>query len=240
MKSAMDVAMDRSTVDALSWRLASELVRRHSSHLFLNREHPGGGLYDCLSIRSRRSPGGSVLLNRNGTIQVHGRFDGGESDWAATGWDYYMRADPRAFLLALESASGLPPPPTVPPSTPAVLTYRVFAVLAALASKTVEPYDFQQAYRDSSGDDEGPNDAIDAFPAAARRLRSERASDAPATESGLRYWMVWQGGRPLLAVERDHGLVWTPRADQPQELMQMYRRSGRRPELTTLSLLATN
>src|SRR5437588_367965 len=34
---------DRSVVEAASWRLASELVRRHPTALRLIRGHPGGG-----------------------------------------------------------------------------------------------------------------------------------------------------------------------------------------------------
>lgn len=83
-------------------------------------------------------------------------------------------AEPRAFLLALEDAAGLEAPPSIPSSSPPVLLYRVFATLAALTSKATAPYSFEQGYIDSSGWDEGPNGAIDAYPAAARDLAAAR------------------------------------------------------------------
>lgn len=157
----MQFSTDRSTVDALSWRLASELLRRHP-HLSLNRGHPGGGMYDCLMIASSVSSP-NIFLNRVATIQIHGRFDGGESDWRAATWELYLHADPKEFLLALEASAGLMAPQSVPATTGPVLLYRVFAALSALSSKSTHPYAFEQGYIDSSGDDAGPNSAVDAF-----------------------------------------------------------------------------
>ncbi len=97
------------------------------------RTHPGGGQYDCLTITGTRGDGGTIQLNRNGTIQIHERFDGQPaSGWDATGWDEYLRSDPRDFLDRLERAAGLPRPDHVPPSDPTTLTYRVLpAALSA-------------------------------------------------------------------------------------------------------------
>jgi hypothetical protein len=139
-------------------------------------------MYDCLMIGSGSNLP-NVMLYREGTIQVHGRFDGGESDWRAATWEQYLRAHPAAFLLALEASAGLPAhSPTV--STRPVLLYRVFAVLSALTSKIPSPYVFEQAYVDSSGDDDGPNDAIVAFPAAVAELSKTRSMQ-PRSEPGL-------------------------------------------------------
>ncbi len=41
-----------SVVEAASWRLGSELVRRHPHHLVLLRTHPGDGQHDCLTPTS--------------------------------------------------------------------------------------------------------------------------------------------------------------------------------------------
>src|SRR5579875_1503510 len=90
---------DGSVVEAASWRLASELCRRHPGRARLFRGHPGGGMYDVLWIIGS-GPGNhlDIRLNRVGTIQVHGRFDGCPPEWPATPWDEYLRSDPRMFL----------------------------------------------------------------------------------------------------------------------------------------------
>lgn len=230
----VDYPPDRSVVDALSWRLASELLRRHPHDLWLNRGHPGGGLYDCLMIGSG---GGSpkLMLNREGTIQIHGRFDEGASNWRPATWEQYLRADPAAFLLDLEASAGLPARSPAASSRP-VLLYRVFAVLSALTSKHPDPYVFEQAYIDSSGYDDGPNDAIAAFPAAAAELAKARSVE-PRTEPGFDYWMVFRRGEPQWAFERSSARVWTHKSSKSADLMKLYDQAGRDIHLTAFALL---
>lgn len=225
---------DRTAIDALSWRLGSELVRRHPHNLGLDRGHPGDGLYDCLMIQSRINPV-RIMLNRVGTIQVHGTV-GSKSDWLPASWEQYLRADPKAFLLDLERSAGLRAPSSIPATTVPVLIYRLFATLSALRSKTISPYTFEQGYIDSSGYDAGPNSAIDAFPAAAARLREER-SKRPDEEPGFKYWMVFEEGEPRLAFEREAGSVWTATTSQPASLMVLYDKWGRNVDQTALRLM---
>ena len=191
-------------------------------------------MYDCLMIGSGSNMP-NMMLNREGTIQVHGRFDGGESDWRAATWEQYFRADPATFLLALEASAGLPAQSPMASTRP-VLLYRVFAVLSALTSKIPSPYVFEQAYVDSSGDDDGPNEAIVAFPAAATELSKARSME-PRSEPGFDYWMVFRQGQPYWAIERHTGRVWTSKKGKPADLMQMYARSGRDIQRTALALL---
>lgn len=110
---------DQSVLEAVSWLLASELVRRHPTETRLFRGHPGGGQYDLLWIRQVPDGNGDVSLNRNGTLQVNGRFDGGdELTWRPTEWDEYLAADPSEFLERLEDAAGLRRPSHVPAAMP--------------------------------------------------------------------------------------------------------------------------
>src|SRR3954452_23260694 len=102
---------DRSVLEAASWRLASELIRRHPEVLRLIRTHPGGGQSDCLWIMPVSGERGDVRLNREGTIQILERFDGRPAEsWGPVEWDEYLRADPRSFLGEMEIAAGLPVP----------------------------------------------------------------------------------------------------------------------------------
>lgn len=144
--------IDRSVLEAASWRLGSELTRRHPDTARLIRAHPGGGQYDCLWLIPTAGDKGNVQLNRNGTIQVLERFDGRPADdFEPVEWDEYLRADPRDFLDRLETAAGLPLPQQIPAATHATLTYRILAAIASTAVKSVHPIEIQLGFIDSSG-----------------------------------------------------------------------------------------
>ena len=233
----MDEWIDRSVLEAASWRLASELVRRHPNTTRLLRTHPGGGQYDCLTMTSTTTRGGTIQLNRHGTIQVHERFDERPVEgWEPTEWDEYLRADPREFLDRLERASGLTRPAHVPSSVPMTLTYRVLAALAATAVKSVHRIEIKSGYIDTSGYGGGPNDALDSFPSLPGDLRRARDGDLFG-EPGYRFWIVMRDGVPILAFEQDMGMAWTPHHEEGLDLMAKYRRSRRNLLVVTLELL---
>lgn len=229
--------VDRSVLEAASWRLASELVRRHPATTRVLRTHPGGGQYDCLTITSPTGQGGSIQLNRNGTIQVHERFDSGPVDgWEPTEWDEYLRADPRDFLERLERAGGLPRPAHVPSSVPMTLTCRVLAALAATAVKSVRRVEIQSGYVDSSGYGGGPNAILDSFAAVPDDLRRSHNGDLFG-EPGYRFWIVMRDDVPILAFDQDTAMSWTKHHKQGIDLMESYRRSRRNLLVVTLDVL---
>lgn len=235
--SSMAPWIDRSVLEAASWRLASELVRRHPLTTRVLHTHPGGGQYDCLTVTSPTTNGGKIHLNRNGTIQVHQRFDDlSEPQWEPTSWDEYLRADPREFLDGLERAAGLPTPPHVPPSDPMTLTYRVLAALAASAVKSVHPIEIHSGYIDTSGYGGGPNDALDLFPAIPDELRRSRAADLFG-EPGYRFWLVLRDRVPILAFEQDEGMAWTAHHAEGTDLLGLYELSRHNVLVVTLELL---
>ncbi len=229
--------VDRSVLEAASWRLASELVRRHPATTRILHTHPGGGQYDCLTITSPAGDGGTVQLNRRGTIQVHTRFDGQEgNEWPPTEWIDYLAADPREFLDRFERASGLPAPAHVPASSPTTLTYRLLAALAATGLKTVHPIEIQSGYLDTSGYGAGPNDALDSFPAIPSELRQDQHDDLFG-HAGNRFWIVLRNRVPILAFEQDTGLAWTQHHGESFDVMRRYERSRRNLLIVALKLL---
>lgn len=227
---------DPSVLEAVSWRLASELVRRHPNATRLIRGHPGGGQSDCLWILPTAGATGDVRLNRNGTIQILERFDGKTAAWPPTEWDEYLRADPRAFLDRLEMAAGLPKPHKVPTAAPVTLTYRILAAIASTAIKSVHPIDIQLGYLDTSGYGEGPNEALDAFSAIPHELREPRADDFHE-EPGYRFWILLRDDVPILAFEQRQGLAWTQHHNVSWPLMALYDESRRHLLVTALKLL---
>lgn len=228
--------MDRSVVEAASWRLASELVRRHPTALRLIRGHPGGGQSDCLWLLPLVGEHGDIRLNRVGTIQVLGRFDGRPADeWRPTDWTEYLFADPRQFLDRLDRSAGLPSPSQVPSATPTTLTYRVLAAITATAFKTVHPVEIQEGYVDSSGYGGGPNENLDAFPIDPQRLRPQ--PDDFFDQSGYRFWIVVRDGAPVLAIDQTDASAWTSHTPKPFPLMDLYKQSRRHILTTTLEVL---
>ena len=221
--------LNRTVIEAASWRLASELARRHPTEIRIVRGHPGGGQYDVLWLRrlgeGNQVDPGNVPLNRNGTIQIHGRFDGEPvGDWESTRWDEYLSADPLEFLLRLEAAAGLRPPATTPSSTPATLTYRVLAAIAATAVMSVHPIDIQPGFIDAS-DWCGPNSKLDAFP-----IDSARLVPGPNDlygEPRYRFWIVVRGDQPLIAIDQADATAWSAISSEPFNLVDLYQASGR-------------
>lgn len=226
-----------SVLEAASWRLASELVRRHPQTLRILRTHPGDGQYDCLTITMPDLQGGTIQLNRNGTIQVQetfGRVDA--APWEPTDWDEYLRDDPRSFLVRLEAAAGLQAPLHVPSATALTLTYRSLAALTATAVKSVHPIMVHSGYFDTSGYDAGPNALLDAFTGIPQHLRDPRRDDLFG-EPGYRFWIVTRNEVPILAIEQVEGLAWSTHHIEPINLIHEYQRSRRSINVTALELL---
>lgn len=232
----MQEQFDRSVVEAASWRLASELVRRQPTTLRLIRGHPGGGQSDCLWLLPLAGNDGDVRLNREGTIQVLERFDGRPADeWRPTEWTEYLFAEPRAFLDRLERAAGLPSPSQVPTATPRTLTYRVLAAIAATAFKSVHPIEIQEGFIDTSGYGGGHNENLDAFPIDPERLRA--GPDDFFDEAGYRFWIVVRDQVPILAIDQADSFAWTSHGSTPVEVMALFKKSRRHVMVTTLELL---
>lgn len=230
-------ASDGSIVEAASWRLASELFRRHPHTLRLIRAHPGGGTYDCLWLRPVQSNApGSIFLNRVGTIQIHDRFDGrGQSGWNMVTWEQYYETHPRDFLLRFEDSAGLAAPSVTPVSTPASLTYRVMACLVATSIKTLEPITIEQGYIDTSGYGGGPNASLDLFEQIPVDLRTKKSDDF-LDEPGFRFWIVLRGVEPILVFEQESGFVWTRHNQAAFSVMELYQESRRNLIVTALKL----
>jgi hypothetical protein len=228
---------DRSVLEAASWRLASELVRRHPDTTRLIRAHPGGGQSDCLWLLPTAGPDGDIRLNRNGTIQVLERFDGRPADaWRPTEWAEYLAADPREFLHRLETVAGLPVPQVVPAATPTTLTYRILAAIAATAFKSVHPIEIQPGVIDTSGYGGGPNDALDGFGAISQDLLRPRSGDFYG-EPLYRFWIVLRDEVPVLALEQSEGWAWTQHHDVGFSTMGLYEESRRHLLVTAMKLL---
>jgi hypothetical protein len=228
---------DRTVIEAASWRLASELMRRHPNEARLIQGHSGGGQYDLLWILGLDNSRLDIRLNRTGTIQVHGRADGSPHiDWAPTPWREYLEAEPRTFLTKLERAAGWTAQNNVPSSTNITLTYRVLATLASFGMKTVHPIVIEMGYIDSSGMGGGPNQWLNEFDVPLK-LRDRREDDFYG-EPGYRFWIAHRDRTPLFAIEQTSATAWFVGSGASVDLMTSYRQNHK--ELPIVAALLLN
>jgi hypothetical protein len=220
--------IERTVVEAASWRLAVLLARRHPN-LVVRREHPGDGQYEVLALRSGR--GCVIMLNREGTIQVHGRDDGAEIRWEPLPWEEVIRRDMWSLVEALEDAAGLPPVDRAAASTPRVLVYRILSALAGLHT-FADPVEITMGALDTSGYGAGPADWLEDYP----EIR-ERAANADSShdEPRFAYWRA--AARDLeVAFDTNTGDVWSISGDRIN-LATTYEKIGRRlPQLLAVVL----
>ena len=233
----MNEQMNSTVTEAISWRLASELCRRHPKTTRILITHPGGGQYNCLTIVNSQGGIGVIQLNRSGTIQVHQKFDTDRpSDWRATEWSEYLASDPLEFLKQLEISSGLNPPRDVPTSVPRTLTYRVLAALTATAIMTVRPLEVKSGFIDTSGDGDGPNGALEQFDAIPEKLLRLRPTDLNG-EPGYRFWILTRAGVPILVIEEETATGWVQHRKTAIDLKKVFTRHHRNPQLVAFELL---
>ncbi|MER7604728.1 hypothetical protein [Nocardioides sp. NPDC127503] len=156
-------------MEVASWKLATDLVRRHPE-LTVERYHPAGGTYDCLAIRS--SNGLHIDLNRRGRIHVHAIEGGvGHPNWEPAEWTSYLGADPRDFVSHLEQVVRLGPVAQLPPSTPKILVYRLLTAVARL-QVLAETAEISMSTIDSSGYGAGPASWLAGYPAIRRSVEA--------------------------------------------------------------------
>lgn len=116
-------------VEALSWNLASRLVRRHPS-LRIIEEHPGGGQYDCLTIPGRDDGDfDSIHLNRVGSAFVWGCECSWRWAWRGVWNELATNSNFRFGVELLEHHAGLAKGGSTPAAEPHTVAYRLIAAV---------------------------------------------------------------------------------------------------------------
>lgn len=136
-----------------------------------------------LAVRSDRRA--TVMLNRNGTVQVHGRDDGEAPTWTPLEWTEVVRSDPRELVVRLEAAAGLPAVGRSARTTGRVLVYRTLSALANL-SLLSKPAEITMGFIDSAGYDGGPAPWLNRFP----ELEHQVTGRNGRPERGFDFWQV--------------------------------------------------
>ncbi|WP_433803551.1 hypothetical protein [Actinomycetospora sp. CA-084318] len=198
-------------VTAQSWWIASEIARRHP-HLQLIETHPGGGLYDCLTLIS---PGPTNLLDLNREGSIHART------FKLTWVDALAAPGGHDLIKRLEADLDLSHNATTPATTARTLTYRVLArVLTSLVDDR-HRWDARNGYYDSSGGDGGQRTELQQFPTVVDALEDRRPDDLLGIPA-YRFWVLLRDDDPVAVLDTD-GRLHQP--DQPcVEFLPLYRR----------------
>lgn len=193
-----------------SWRFVAELARRYPGTFAIIETHPGGGLYDCLSIYSQADPhnGGHIDLNRAGSAHIHRPFGPTGAARSVPGlWDDLLAApDPKTVLDRVCAQAGLPPVTTLPAAGPDTLSCRFIAAFLSHATLGRAQWTCRNGYLDSAdGGDEVRRELFDPFPAARVSLQTVTEHDV-RHQPAYRFWFLVHD-RPRLCVELPTGVV---------------------------------
>lgn len=216
-------------LEAVSWRVAAELIRRHPRRLRAIETHPGGGQSDCLTIIDRRGwDFGHIHLNRWGSAHVGRRFDKPDGDRSYIDgdfWSDYLRSNPRDVLRELERHAGLPDVPKIPASTRTSLSFRFAAACLAPVALGIRRWEWRNRFFDTAAwTSDYREDLFAAFPETASQRAIRLDGDPLSPES--RFWFLLRDDEPLLAIETV-GNLWR-RGGGRLDLSAAYRATNRR------------
>jgi hypothetical protein len=214
---------------ALAWWIAAELIRRHPDDIRVIETHPGGGMYDCLSLY-RRYPQDSLVAHMNlvGHITHASWFDdpgggtrSGVADARFNWFEVLAAEDRRRYVIeALEGVTGFESPGSTPPTTRASIGPRLIARFASAAAFSTRIWHIRNAFHDSSGMWSGVNEWV-------RDIKGPGFEPRDSDHSGephYRYWFVLDHEEQAAAVvDIDVGVAW--RRERPGvalQLMELY------------------
>jgi hypothetical protein len=229
-----------------SWRIASELIRRHPEDLLVIETHPCTGQYDCLSIYRRNSHDSRLHLEiflqmnraRKSHVDAHvptstGR---GRPNWL----DVMTTTDLRKHIIVpIEESRGMEGPSETPVTTSRSIGVRLIAEMLQIQVHHSEPLTAHNGMEDSSGmGGTGVRESL--FHATGILDQLEKHEDDDVLEQpAYRFWFVKPSNSrkgPIAAIDVRNGLVWTKNR-RAADLMSMYDEAGRNVVHLTLTLV---
>jgi hypothetical protein len=205
----------RPILEAASWTLTTEVVRRYPDRFSVIETHPGSGQYDCITLidEDKDSNLSKIDLNRVGSIWVHRRD---HSVWTSRDcWQEVVTADDlRPQLDRLRVHAGLPPvglaaADRLPRSTRSVVAYRVIAAFMAHQVFSGAAWRCLTGYLDSSGMGGGVRGQFfDKFPEARERMANSVTLFDEDWQAAYGFWFLAKDDEPRLAIEPGQGTAW--------------------------------
>ena len=206
----------------MSWRFATEFIRRFPNMFTLIQCHPGGGQYDCLSvITSDRHRKLILEVNREGGLHVFVNIrsghphDGSWADWL----DRMCNGSAKIFLDEVTQEVGLPIPSINPPSTPEIIAYRFISNFLTHSIGTINNWRCINGFSDTSGYGEG---VIRHF-FSEFSIIPEMPQEEQFDSASQNYWFLCKNNKPLVCIDKNSNLY---RKDgRSYNLSSMYHKS---------------
>lgn len=238
-RASESLQVSRHLQEALSWSVASELVRRHPEEMRLIETHPNG-IYDCLSVFSMK--GETLFAHLNRGQNTHITVFHSQSEQAPVGWPHIaLTTNIRDVALSLERQMGLAAPSETPMTTPGTIGIRLVAQLLASRALDRRPLFALNGCADGSYAVFTRKHLFEEFPKLAVSLGEdflEKDPDIRQEKSSYDYWFIVPGQigddvetclsaehRPYVAIDSVQGILWTSKGKY--NLMQEYEKCGR-------------
>jgi len=206
--------------EPLAWLLCSEMVRhRPEARIYL--WHPGGGQYDMLSVFLPEQGWDNRPLDFNMAGSIHYPVRGEDH---LLPWKEFFQQGPTRILELIETSSAWRQTEKTPPSTPAVLAYRVIAGVLRMTAHTKDRVKVDMAFSDPS--ESGSADTAYLYPGfehALEHAKSQPSSGVPY-EPFSRLWSIANKSK-VLAYIHDSGHVFLP-GGRVVDLASQYRAHG--------------
>jgi hypothetical protein len=235
--------MRRPIAAAICWTILAEILRRHGAggDLRVIEMHPGGGMYDLLSIFRVDPKRGRIYHNSAlvGTINLaNGKLrgvgeDAGEIDIVEA---WLKQEDPADVVALAERELGMAPSSSSAVSNRWTFGPRIFASLLGSQMTRREYLDGRMCFIDTSGYGGGIDPRLDAFSAIAD-TKGNGVPDEREDRAALCWLLLAGPKRDVAGVLRMDGLLST--ADEPElvhNLFASYRKNRSLPEVTSLCL----
>lgn len=225
-------------VDAVTWKIIAELMRRHAqqSQLRVFETHPGGGQYDCLDLRQ-----GYENLHGKHLCDFHGKGNHlhiwideqshlfewrGNDDYIST---FLELQDPKILIDEIEKQIGLldRSEKSIPATTPPVLVYRII-------SETLQRFIFSRdwllvecGWFDSSYDCHVREELMH-FTAIKDEFEQDRRPSARFQLSS-RFWMLSLNSKrkPQVVLDLNGMAYFQSNPDNPWNIMNAYKQGKR-------------
>ena len=221
--------------ECLSWKLATEFMRRHPEYGTLIEAHPGGGQYDCLAFYSEGKM--SLAINRVGSITLLEDTSMAQIDFTQV-WQRGLEEDGiKRILDEMSELVRIPIPKPLPSTTREALTCRIITVIMCAMIFDKRVWQCLNGQEDTSGyGDQGKRDKwFDQFPAAGeqrRKFETENSMELPR----YHFWFIHRDQKPITCLSKK--AFWYPQDGSSEDLMKQYRQ-GASVESLAAKILAT-
>lgn len=188
----------RRLKEVMSWRFITELHRRFPKRFQIIEAHPGGGMYDCLTLIDKQRQESVIDVNRQGSVHVLLEHSDIWSNWL----ERMLAEDSKDFLDEVTRVARLKIPNKLPPTTPESLVYRFISDFLSHSINQREYWECRNGFFDTSSISPSSIRAewYELFPNAKSRLDElvrRNDSDLPAYQ----FWFLLRDEKPKLCLE---------------------------------------